>query len=133
MDSRRSSDEASATSVALGLDLLVCCMRCLVYRNGEAHVMSQAHVILQMLERGPVTALDALEETGCFRLAARIADLRRLGHDIRTENITTANGKRIAKYVLKESTSGQQSHPQHNDVCQPAASAHGRVEVPIAK
>ena len=64
--------------------------------------MSQTVAILDMLKRGPVTALDALEQAGCFRLAARIADLRREGHDITTETITTPTGKHIASYKLKE-------------------------------
>jgi hypothetical protein len=63
--------------------------------------MSQQTKILEMLAMGPVTALDALQEAGCFRLAARIADLRQLGHDIRTETIEV-NGKHIAQYTLEK-------------------------------
>lgn len=63
--------------------------------------MSQCQDILTMLERGPVTAIDALQQTGCFRLAARIADLRAAGHDIETNTITTPMGKHIAQYTLK--------------------------------
>lgn len=37
-----------------------------------------------------------------FRLAARIADLRQAGHEIKTENRTLVNGKTIAVYHLKE-------------------------------
>jgi hypothetical protein len=54
-----------------------------------------------MLERGPVTAIDALQQAGCFRLAARIADLRASGHDIHTETVVTPTGKHIAQYTLK--------------------------------
>lgn len=63
--------------------------------------MSQCRDILKMLERGPVTAIDALQQAGCFRLAARIADLRAAGHDIQTNTITTTTGKHIAQYTLK--------------------------------
>lgn len=46
--------------------------------------------------------MDALDGCGCFRLAARIADLRQAGHHIETENRTLANNKTIAVYHLKE-------------------------------
>lgn len=72
--------------------------------------MSQTTAILDMLKRGPVTALDALEQAGCFRLAARIADLRQQGHEILTETVTTPTGKHIASYKLKEADHGRQTH-----------------------
>jgi hypothetical protein len=65
--------------------------------------MSQTTEILDMLKRGPVTAMDALQKAGCFRLAARISDLRQAGHHIETETIEV-NGKHIAQYTLKEKT-----------------------------
>ena len=64
--------------------------------------MSQTQQILEMLRRGPVTAMDALQHCNCFRLAARIADLRQAGHPIETEHRTLANNKTIAVYHLKE-------------------------------
>ncbi len=71
--------------------------------------MSQTTQILDMLVRGPVTAMDALQEAGCFRLAARIADLRQQGHNIKTETIVV-NGKHIAQYQLEEKTNGRKTH-----------------------
>ena len=70
--------------------------------------MSQSSQILDMLQRGPVTAMDALNKAGCFRLAARINDLRRDGHNITTQMITL-NGKNIAQYnlIFKGETNGQ--------------------------
>ena len=65
--------------------------------------MSQTTQILDMLKRGPVTAMDALKQAGCFRLAARIADLRQQGHHIETETIEV-NGKHVAQDQLKEKT-----------------------------
>lgn len=64
--------------------------------------MSQTAWILEALKRGPLTALDALDGCNCFRLAARIADLRQAGHHIETETRTLANNKTIAVYHLKE-------------------------------
>ena len=64
--------------------------------------MSQTQWILNRLKQGPISPIDALNGCGCFRLAARIADLRAAGHDITTENRTLANGKTIAVYHLHE-------------------------------
>jgi hypothetical protein len=46
-----------------------------------------------------LTTLDALNMFGCFRLAARIANLRDQGMDINTE-IVEVNDKRVARYSL---------------------------------
>ena len=46
--------------------------------------MSQKTAILDMLKRGPVTPLDALSKLGCFRLAARVRELREDGYPIVT-------------------------------------------------
>lgn len=61
--------------------------------------MSQNNLILSHLKRAPITPLDALERYGCFRLAARIADLRSAGHAIKTEWVER-QGKRYARYRL---------------------------------
>ncbi|WP_291928651.1 helix-turn-helix domain-containing protein [Limnohabitans sp.] len=63
---------------------------------------TQSQWILAKLQQGPVTAMDALDGCGCFRLAARIADLRQAGYHIETENRTLANNKTVAVYHLKE-------------------------------
>ena len=72
--------------------------------------MSQANTIMEMLKAGPVTAMDALERANCFRLAARIADLRQQGIEIETETVTTPTGKHIASYKLKENEHGREAH-----------------------
>ena len=59
---------------------------------------SQSNLILRALRQGEeVTALDALGRWGCFRLAARVQELRLAGHPILTET-RLVNGKRIARY-----------------------------------
>jgi hypothetical protein len=69
--------------------------------------MSQAELILWHLEkRGSITPVEALNEIGCFRLAARINDLRRTGVPITTEWVER-NGKRWAKYRLAEPTQAE--------------------------
>ena len=64
--------------------------------------MTQCDQILEMLQSGPVTALDALQHAGCFRLAARIHDLRARGIDIESRDVRLANGKTIAEYRLAD-------------------------------
>ena len=62
---------------------------------------TQCEQILQHLKnRGGLTPIDALNEYGCFRLAARIKDLRDQGHNIDRINLTQGE-KTFAKYVLR--------------------------------
>jgi len=62
--------------------------------------MSQTSDILAALERGTaITPLQALYWWGCFRLAARIDDLRKRGVLVKTE-IVEKRGKRFARYSL---------------------------------
>jgi len=63
--------------------------------------MSQSQWILKALEQRPLTAIEALEGCGCFRLAARIKDLRQQGHDIQTKSLIMPNGKIVAQYHLE--------------------------------
>ena len=60
-----------------------------------------AQILHHLTHQGPITALDALNRYACFRLAARIKDLRDQGHDIRTTDTTTPAGAHIAKYTLR--------------------------------
>ena len=48
-----------------------------------------------------ITQLEALNQFGCFRLAARISDLRDQSLNVVTEIVTLENGKRVARYFLK--------------------------------
>jgi len=62
--------------------------------------MSQEDMTLEALQKGELTALDALKQFGCLRLAARIHRLRELGHDIQSSIKKLGNGKHIAVYTL---------------------------------
>ena len=62
----------------------------------------QIDVILAHLRIKPIDPMEALKYLRCFRLAARIADLRALGHVIHTEVVTTQEGKHYARYHLLE-------------------------------
>jgi hypothetical protein len=65
---------------------------------------SQNKTVLDMLKNGKkLTQKDALE-FGCYRLSARILDLKELGHDIKSEriNVIKTNNKtaRVALYSI---------------------------------
>jgi len=61
--------------------------------------MSQNISILNHLKRGPITPIQALQKYQCFRLAARISDLRSQGHTILTETVKSGD-KSFARYRL---------------------------------
>lgn len=59
---------------------------------------SQMEKVLELLQKGyPVTPMSALYKAGCYRLGARIFDLRRKGHKITTDK---SNG--YAVYTLEK-------------------------------
>jgi hypothetical protein len=63
----------------------------------------QTTAILELLTAaGPdgATPIDALRECSCFRMAARVAELRGAGHNVVTTWETDTDGTRWARYVL---------------------------------
>ncbi len=63
--------------------------------------MSQNAKILSHLKTGRcLDPMMALRKFGCFRLAARIEELRHFGHPIETRMIKTRTGKRVGVYRL---------------------------------
>lgn len=71
-------------------------------------VKSQKAAILAHLRKyGSIEPLTALSEYGCYRLGARIADLRHEGYNIKTERQTSFSkltGRPVvfAKYILNK-------------------------------
>lgn len=66
----------------------------------EEPIESQNKAILKHLEAGnTITAIEALKMFGCFRLSARIFDLKEMGHDIASE-LVFENGKKFSNYYL---------------------------------
>ena len=62
--------------------------------------MNQTKEILSWLEQGnSITPILALERFGCFRLGARIWDLRKMGYNI--ESKLVGDKKHWAEYSLK--------------------------------
>lgn len=64
--------------------------------------MSQNTRILNHLKRGNrLTPLQALRLFDCWALSSRISDLKKDGHDIKTEMITVKD-KTFARYSLQK-------------------------------
>lgn len=61
--------------------------------------MSQCENILEHMKRAPINPIQALNLYGCFRLAARIRDLRKQGHEIETVDVDNGS-KTFAEYRL---------------------------------
>lgn len=63
--------------------------------------MSQTAKIREHLESGKaITPVQALRLYGCFRLGARIWDLKQEGMNIESELVKTRNGATVAQYKL---------------------------------
>ena len=61
---------------------------------------TQTDTVLRHLQHvGPLTPLEALQLYGCFRLAARVKELRERGYNVVTDT-GHANGKHYAIYRL---------------------------------
>ena len=61
--------------------------------------VTQTNEIKTYLKMGyRITAIDALEKFGCFRLAARIKDLKDEGMEIDKVMVETIGGARVAQY-----------------------------------
>lgn len=63
------------------------------------------HILQYPQQNGSITALDAMREFGCMRLAARILDLKRRGNRIAKTQQTTLNRYgdevQISRYYLE--------------------------------
>ena len=63
---------------------------------------SQNEQILTYMKSGrSLTALDALQFFGCFRLASRIHDLKKQGHAIESKPFITREKKTVSIYYLR--------------------------------
>lgn len=63
--------------------------------------MSHIKSILKHLKSGKtLTKIQALNKFNCFSLAQRIADIKDLGYDVKTDMVKIESNKRIAKYKL---------------------------------
>lgn len=68
---------------------------------------SQEDMILQYMEDfGSITPAEAMDEIGCYRLGARIWDLKHRGHRIKTKMVERVNkyGRKVrfASYSIEK-------------------------------
>ena len=64
--------------------------------------MTQNDMVLSHLQKGlTLTPMQALTRFRTSRLAARVNDLKRAGHDIQKVMIRTNTGARVAQYAMK--------------------------------
>ncbi len=69
--------------------------------ENERSSQSQESLILDHMLRGHrITGMDALNLFGCFRLPARIADLKERGFRINSEFVTAPSGKKVKAYWI---------------------------------
>jgi hypothetical protein len=67
---------------------------------------TQVQLIIEYMgEFGSITPLEAIRDIGCYRLSARIADIKKMGYPVKTELVAVTNrrGKKsnIARYSLE--------------------------------
>ena len=71
-----------------------------INENGKTS-RSQTDLILEwMLAGNAITPLEALERFKCFRLGARIADIKARGYLVYSEFVTTPSEKKVKQYHL---------------------------------
>lgn len=72
---------------------------------------TQVQLILDYIDDfGSITPLEAIRDIGCYRLSARIADIKKLGYPVKTEIVSVKNRRgthsNIARYSLEVAADG---------------------------
>lgn len=63
--------------------------------------MTQTRQILSYMQRGrSIDPLVSLRLFGCFRLAARILEIKEYGHRVKREMVRNRAGRKFARYYL---------------------------------
>lgn len=60
----------------------------------------QEKVLARLMEGKSITPLEALRDFGCFRLGARIFNLRKQGYNIVSRTVVASDGKKFSEYSL---------------------------------
>ena len=71
-----------------------------INENLETSQSQESKILDHMLRGHRITGIDALVNFNCFRLPARIADIRKRGFTVQSEFITTNTGKRVKAYWI---------------------------------
>jgi hypothetical protein len=70
------------------------------------HIAQRQQILGYLRLRGSITPLEALERFGCFRLGARIWDLKHEGIAIESK-LVKYKGKKYSRYFLAADENGQ--------------------------
>ena len=77
--------------------------------------MSQTLQILEYMKaHGSITPLEALENIGCFRLGARIWELKDMGFPV-AGTMVSENGKRFKRYYMKSRSEAANPERQESE------------------
>ena len=69
--------------------------------ENNASSQSQESMILDHMLRGhSITGMEALKMCGCWRLPARISDIKKKGFPVHGEMIVTESGKKVKRYWI---------------------------------
>ena len=67
----------------------------------EKSSASQANRILAYMQDGHrITGMEALDLCGCWRLPARIADIKKKGISVQSRMVVTESGKKVKQYWI---------------------------------
>ena len=66
----------------------------------------QEKVLVHLMEGKSITPLEALRDFGCFRLGARIFNLRKQGYNIVSRTVVASDGKKFSEYSLVAMSKG---------------------------
>jgi hypothetical protein len=64
--------------------------------------MQNKEILAYLEAGGSLTPMDALNLFNCWALSSRISDLKKEGHDIKSELVKGENGKRYSRYWLEQ-------------------------------
>jgi hypothetical protein len=70
------------------------------------HIAQRQQILGYLRLNGSITPIDALERFNCFRLGARIWDLKHEGIPIESK-LENHNGKKYSRYYLAADENGQ--------------------------
>ena len=68
--------------------------------NDTSSASQVKRILAYMMAGNRITGIDALELFGCWRLPARIADIRKRGFNVQSEMVLTGTGKRVKAYWI---------------------------------
>lgn len=77
-----------------------------VNENPVSSTSQKAQILADLQKGKAITPIDALNDYGCFRLGARIADLKEDGWPIESRWYVTSTGKRVKQYYFSTITEG---------------------------